>query len=86
LAVKVEGGDPERGGVEEVGGDEDENGLSCHCEATSGRCSPLLGNQAFMSTLLSAARGVSGGDAFIGLGEGDGATMLIDSGCRMLKI
>jgi hypothetical protein len=85
LIVEV-GGDAERGGVEEIGGVEVEDCTSAHCKAASvvGRYSPSPGDQAFLRIALSSGFGVSGGVAFIGLGEGEGA--LIESGCKMLKI
>jgi len=71
--------------VEEVIGG---NGTSAHCGdiSAAGKYSPLLGDQAFLSFLLSSGFAVSGGEASIGVGEGEGAFTLIESGCKMLKI
>lgn len=82
------GGDVGRGGVEEVGGVVLGNGTSAHCETASvvWKYSPLLGDQAFLVITLSSGFVVSGGEAFMGLGEGEAALALIESGCKMLKI
>jgi len=89
LCLTVEGGgDVDRGGEEEAGGFETGNDTSVHCGAASvvGKYSALLGDQAFLPIVLSSSFAVSGGEAFIGLGEGEGALALIESGCKMLKI
>lgn len=82
-----DGGDEERGGVNDPsGGVEDGEGTSAHCDVDSvGKYSPLLGNQELLPIVLSLGV-VSGGVFAMGLGDGDGAFALIESGCRILKI
>lgn len=73
-------------GVVAVGDD----GTCAHSEAGSliekYSLLPVDGNQEFMPIIVGSDVALSGGEAVMGLGEGEGAFALIDRGCRMLKI
>lgn len=46
----------------------------------------VVGGDHELLPIRSSGLTVSGGEAVMGLGEGDGALALMDRGCRMLKI
>lgn len=83
------GGETDRGGVEEdVGVTLGDEGTSAHSEAGSLFENTLVvdGSQEFLLIKSCSGFAVSGGDAVMGLGEGEGALALMDRGCNMLKI
>lgn len=65
-----------------------DEGTSAHSEAASPLGNILVegGNHVFLLIMSWSGFAVSGGDAVIGLGEGDGALALMDRGCNILKI
>lgn len=79
----MDGGDVDRGGGDSGGDD-----MSAHSEVGSGKTVPLLGTHEFLLVEIASAisRSSGSGVAAKGLGDGDGAFVMIERGGKMLNI